>query len=81
MSTTTYLLNICTIMKLEKIYRRKHGMDLNCKNHLIILDFLAYRDVLGKLIKKLDDKGELMILEGITLLVVISCLMQRIEGM
>lgn len=62
-STTTYLLNMCPKKKLEKVTleEARSGFKPNL-NHLIFFGFVAYRHVPGQLRKKLEDKGEVVIL-------------------
>src|SRR4051812_15258596 len=64
-STTAYLLNRCLIKKLEKITPEEawSTFKLN-QNHLRVFDFVAYRHISGQLRKKMDNKGEMMILMG-----------------
>lgn len=64
-SITVYLLNRCPIKKLEKVTFEEawSGFKPNL-NHLRVFGFVAYQHILGQHIKKLDDKGEMMILVG-----------------
>lgn len=62
-SRAAYFLNRFPTKNLEKITTEENysGFKLNL-NHLRIFGFMAYRHVSGLLRKKLDDKGEMMIL-------------------
>lgn len=56
---------MCPTKKLEKVTPEEAwpGFKLNL-NHLGVFGSVAYRDVSGQLRKKLDNKGEMMILVG-----------------
>lgn len=59
------MLNECPINKLEKVTPKEawSGFKSNL-NHLRVLGYITYRHDPGQLRKKLDYKGEMMILVG-----------------
>lgn len=62
-STTAYLLNICLRKKLKNITPEEYWSGFYPSlSHLEVFDLVAYRHVPDQLKKKLDDKGEKMIL-------------------
>lgn len=65
LSIISYLLNMCPTKKLKNVTLEEawSGFKPNL-NHLRIFGSIAYRHVPGQLRKKLDDKGEVMILVG-----------------
>lgn len=64
-STTAYLLNRCPTKKLENVTLEEawSGLKPNL-NHLKVFGFIAYRHAPCQLIKKLDDKGGVIVLVG-----------------
>lgn len=61
--TTAYLLNMCPIKKLEKVTPEEAWSVFKQNlNHLRVFGSITYRHVSGQLRKRLDDKGEVMIL-------------------
>ena len=62
-STAAYLLNKCPTKKLDKVTQEEvwsgHKPSLS---HLKVFGSIAFQNILGQLRKKLDDKGEIMLL-------------------
>lgn len=64
-STAAYLLNRCPTKKLEKITPEEVWSEFKPSlSHLRIFGSVAFRHILGQLRKKLDDKGEKLLLVG-----------------
>lgn len=68
-STTIYILNICSTKKLEGITLEEYwsGVKLSL-NHLKVFGFIAHRHVLDQLRTKLHDKSSQMVMMGYNLI-------------